>query len=229
MRSEINIFLEKLEKTTIFQPILFLWENKDLLNYEVENIINSICEKYNIPKITVKKIIDNNESIKIEEIRNFMSFADLKSNYKFNIFFIENINRLTTQSANAMLKFLEEPPENTIIFLTNKSIANVLDTILSRVLVIDLFIKENKKNNLLYEELIKNYFYHNQNDLIYYFYNNQKKLEKEDYILFLEILLDYSIKNNIFKNIYYIYENINKLKNSQANPKYIIDNILLKI
>jgi len=158
MRSEIDKIFLKLEKNNIFQPILFVWTNKELLNNKIDDIVNKICEEYNIPKITIKRIINDSESIKIEKIREFINYADTKSSYKFQIFIIENIDRLTSQSANALLKFLEEPYIWNIVFLTNSSTSNILETILSRVVVINTFLDNKSKNtNLTYIELIQNY------------------------------------------------------------------------
>lgn len=230
MISEIDKIFLKLEKNDIFQPILFVWTNKELLNKKIDDISSQICKKYSIPEITIKKLSDDNQSIKIEKIREFTSFGDTKSSYKFQIFIIENIERLTLQSSNALLKFLEEPYPGNIVFLSNSSTSNILETILSRVVVINTFLdNNNKKSNLTYIELIQNFYNKKNNDLFYYFYNNSKNLEKDDYIFFLETLLNFHIENNIIHILDEIYDSISKLKNTQSNPKYIIDSILLKI
>jgi DNA polymerase III gamma/tau subunit len=52
---------------------------------------------------------DNNEKIKIQELRNFIAHSYIKSSYRFQVFLIENISRATLESFNASLKFLEEP------------------------------------------------------------------------------------------------------------------------
>lgn len=45
---------------------------------------------------------------------------------------IENADMMNTQTANAFLKTLEEPPQNTVIILTTEKLPQVLPTILSR-------------------------------------------------------------------------------------------------
>ena len=44
-----------------------------------------------------------------EDLKEFLNFSHTKPNYPFQIFFIENIYRLTLTSANSLLKFFEEP------------------------------------------------------------------------------------------------------------------------
>ncbi|NCO31472.1 hypothetical protein GW891_01280 [bacterium] len=47
--------------------------------------------------------------MKIKEIKSFVEYSNSKSPFKFQIFFIENISRLTPTSSNSLLKFFEEP------------------------------------------------------------------------------------------------------------------------
>ncbi len=76
----------------------------------------------------------------IEEIRNLQHQISLKNfstaNYKISV--IENIERLTLESANCFLKTLEEPPSNTILILTTSFSELVLPTIVSRCQIINL-------------------------------------------------------------------------------------------
>jgi DNA polymerase-3 subunit delta' len=51
---------------------------------------------------------------------------------------IEEAQNLTDEAANAFLKTLEEPPENTLIILTAPSKESVLETIASRCFITDL-------------------------------------------------------------------------------------------
>jgi len=71
--------------------------------------------------------------ISVHEIENIIDKFKLKSfegGYKILIMF--GLDKMNDQAANKFLKFLEEPPEKTIIFLLAESIDFVLPTILSR-------------------------------------------------------------------------------------------------
>lgn len=75
---------------------------------------------------------DDNESIKISEVRALIEKVNLTKQSTNKIVVIQNIERMTTESANALLKTLEEPPEGTIFLLTSSNISKVLKTIISR-------------------------------------------------------------------------------------------------
>ena len=55
--------------------------------------------------------------------------------YGTRVLLISGVDRANHNSANAMLLLLEEPPANTMIFLTAESISSVLDTIKSRCVI----------------------------------------------------------------------------------------------
>ncbi|MBT3727533.1 hypothetical protein HOG21_07985 [bacterium] len=57
--------------------------------------------------------------MKINEIKEFVLNSNSKPPFKFQIFFIENVSRLTLKASNSLLKFFEEPSSINIIFLTN--------------------------------------------------------------------------------------------------------------
>ena len=57
----------------------------------------------------------------------------------FKVVFIENIERMNVSSANALLKIFEEPPKWVFIFATTSNKNKILDTILSRAILINMF------------------------------------------------------------------------------------------
>jgi len=74
-----------------------------------------------------------NIGIRIASIRMLehrIQLSPNEGNYKICI--IENADKMTIQAANAFLKTLEEPPEDTIIILTTSKPNSLLPTILSR-------------------------------------------------------------------------------------------------
>ena len=48
------------------------------------------------------------------------------------VILISNAESLTINAANALLKILEEPPENSYLILTTQNISSLLPTIISR-------------------------------------------------------------------------------------------------
>lgn len=79
-------------------------------------------------------VLENNgESLKMEQVQNLIAKLSTTSQGNYKIVIIEDIERLTLPAANALLKTLEEPGEDTLFLLTTNNITQILDTIKSRV------------------------------------------------------------------------------------------------
>ena len=83
-------------------------------------------------------IIENGESqIKIEDIRGIQRQVNFRP-YEgaMKIFIIDNAHRLNSESANSLLKLLEEPPKDSLIILITHKLQAIFKTVLSRCKVI---------------------------------------------------------------------------------------------
>ena len=90
------------------------------------------------------------KEISVEEIRkigNFLSLTPTESPYR--IIMIDSIDTLSSNAANAMLKILEEPPENSFIFLICHSQSRLLPTIRSRASLFKVSLSNIEANNIL--------------------------------------------------------------------------------
>lgn len=76
---------------------------------------------------------DQDESLKIEAIRELIGNLNLTTQSRFKIVLIQNIERLTLEASNSLLKTLEEPPPQVIFLLTTDNPRMILSTIISRV------------------------------------------------------------------------------------------------
>ncbi len=77
--------------------------------------------------------IDGASNRRIEEIRTLresVKYAPTKGNFK--VYIIDEVHMLTTESFNALLKTLEEPPEHTIFIFATTDVHKVPLTIISR-------------------------------------------------------------------------------------------------
>ena len=73
------------------------------------------------------------QSIKIEQVRKLQKeFSYLGLESKSKAYIIQHAERMTTQAANSLLKFLEEPGQMTIAMLMTENPQQLLDTIRSR-------------------------------------------------------------------------------------------------
>jgi len=221
-----NFIKNKIEKNSIFQPMLVCWNllSIDILVWE---ILREIMDFYWVDKNNLFVLKDNNESLKISDVKFFISKSNIKSNYKFQIFLIENVQRLTLESSNSLLKFLEEPWLWNIVILTSKSESMILDTILSRVVQIDINWEENINNSIFFKDMISSFFEKNDISIYWYFFDD-KKIEKGDYLNFLETLFIYLKDNSLRIDLLEeIEKSINCIIKNNSIPKYEIDKILL--
>ncbi len=82
------------------------------------------------------EVLDEGESIKIEEVRKLVERCNMSKQAKYKVFILENVERMTTEAANSLLKSLEEPPNGTIFILTCNNLRQILPTIVSRTRVV---------------------------------------------------------------------------------------------
>ncbi len=100
------------------------------------------------------EVLDEGESIKIEEVRKLVERCNMSKQAKYKIFILENVERMTTEAANSLLKSLEEPPSGTIFILTCNNIRQILPTIVSRTRVVKF---NNVSLNFLKEKMRESY------------------------------------------------------------------------
>jgi DNA polymerase III delta prime subunit len=79
------------------------------------------------------------EWIKVDQIHEMLRVLSLKSLDAHRLVVIDRAEKLNPQSSNALLKALEEPPENTHFILITSALAALLPTIRSRVQVFRFF------------------------------------------------------------------------------------------
>ena len=173
---EYNDLLNRYESNNLPNSILIHGLNgigkRTFLNKLVKNIINIEFKDNNVDhhlnlfknnthpniKIIEKEIDSKTGKIKtnitIDQIRRLKTFLNSTSiiQNSSKIVIIDSADYLNISSANSMLKILEEPKENTYIFLISNQISLLLPTIRSRCLK----IKFNTHNLTNFTNIIKN-------------------------------------------------------------------------
>ena len=228
---KLNNFINKLKQNIKIgesnSPILFSGQNLELLNQEVKGIASSLLSDFDVPSINLFILEDNWEKIKIDEIKRFLEISNSTTPYTFQIFFIENISRMTLQATNSCLKFFEEPWAKNLIFLTNFGEAGVLDTILSRVQTVDLWLSSTESKDEFFYSIIDSHL-RGSTELISYFFRN--KLEKPEYIRFLKTIILYIRDNLVFLNyLDELEDDINAVANNNVNARWVVDKWILKL
>ena len=188
----------------LFLNFVFLIDDKK--NNKSKLIENNLHP--NIFKILKKK---DKKNIDITQIREMMQFQNHSSfNNKFKFIIIESIEDLNLNSANALLKSIEEPNKNLFFILTYNTGNIIPDTLKSRCLEFKLSLNINEV-----KLIVNNYFNENMYDLIckdyLNYYNSPSFLIS--LVLFLKDkdkdLTNFYIENfiyDIIKNKYYIYD-----------------------
>ncbi|HUD05533.1 MAG TPA: hypothetical protein VMR18_01235 [Candidatus Saccharimonadales bacterium] len=100
-----------------------------------------------------------NDSISIEEIRNTQKFLKLKTPEDDRLIrrvaVIEHAEVMTREAQNALLKQLEEPPNDTVFILTLDNVHGILPTVLSRLTTINIH-KPSKTQIISFFSAMKN-------------------------------------------------------------------------
>lgn len=110
---------------------------QDNMNVDRSEKVDKLIRKNSHPDFMVlSKDIDNEKSvIEINQVRECISFFNhtpILGRYKICI--IDSLDDMNTNGANALLKILEEPQENSIFFIISHCKETVLPTIKSRCL-----------------------------------------------------------------------------------------------
>lgn len=146
------LFVRSVRKLTMrFNPVL--WQDSDKLSkisgymQTIDELLEEIDPPRELPEFeTLSKICDKLEkealsleedlmydSVSILHIRNVSAWAHISLSDGKKVVIIEKAERMLEGVRNALLKILEEPPENTVFILTTSKRNSVMPTILSRV------------------------------------------------------------------------------------------------
>lgn len=102
--------------------------------------------KINHPDIAIIAPEENKKNISVAQVRELKNEAYIKPHMaKRRVFIIDYAHTLNEQSQNALLKVLEEPPESVLFILITESKASLLETIISRCIVLTLSTPEKQE------------------------------------------------------------------------------------
>ena len=202
--------------TFIFHFINFVLSKQAKGSYDKENL-SIHFDSENIKKI--KSNVEQNynylgcekpSNVSVDSIRELklkLSKTTLNNLPRFNV--IDDVELINLNSANALLKLIEEPSDFDYFFLINNKNNKVIETLFSRSIEFKIFLSlDNKKNifNLIKEHLnLENNFSHN-----YLEYSTPGNLLKFDYIL-KELRI--GSLDNLDNTIYKLLEDFKKSKN----------------
>lgn len=188
-----------------FSPIL--WKDDDKVS-KISPLVEKIDELLEelepsralLPLEKLEKIVDDllktseklesgflYDILPIAQIRNVSQWARYTVAEGKKVVIIENVERMQESGRNALLKILEEPPENTIFILTTSARGAVMPTILSRVRTY-AFIERNETQQ---SEVVRRVFHGVGNSIEHYllsFLPVRREIIQKNAQLFFEAL-----------------------------------------
>jgi hypothetical protein len=217
-----------LKKRGEISPFLFLSQNLEILHADIRAFILQLLSENNIDTQSLFHLEDLGEALKIGEVKVFLAQWNVRPRFAFQVFFIENISRMTLQAQNACLKFFEEPGEWNIVFLSSSSESGVLETILSRVSLIQFSSrgKHEAIGNSFYYSMIDSHVLKSSDELVRYFFS--WKYERDEYVDFLTTIIYYIEKTGKFIHLLdELHEDIWWILKNNLQWRYIADKYIM--
>jgi len=216
-----------------------------------DNYINPENRSYNLVNSNTHPnffLINNEESednIKITQVRSLLKFLK-NTTYEHNlkIVLIDNAETLNLNAANALLKCLEEPTENTFFILVQNNSRKIIDTIKSRCIEFKFFLKDADKKNIFNclckqhqitienpDFFFKKFYFETPGNLINFirFFDEDKTNMLNNTQSSIYYLFDFFLKNETSETLSYISVLIEKFYNdliqtySIKNKKYFFN------
>src|SRR5579872_6283003 len=111
------------------QSVLLIGKSRE----KRENYITDFCHTEGIGKFDIHYFAPTDNSFGIQQVKDLQKIAYLKPSAGIQkALILEDAQTLTLDAQNALLKLLEEPPQNTFVFLSATHDTSFLPTVLSR-------------------------------------------------------------------------------------------------
>ena len=209
----------------------------------------TLIDNNNLPSLV--NIDVDGSFIRKEQITDLIKLFSTKPVFsKYNIYIVKNAEKFNSSSANALLKFLEEPEEGIIGFFIVNNVQNVISTIRSRCQILTCkyvndinFDSDSNKQIVGYLNCV----YKNEEDLLYNRLNMVKLFEeRREWEKFFNsmvyFLLNYynnydkeigkymfRIKKNDIISAIDLVENIIKRIKANGNIELILDKFVIEM
>lgn len=234
-KTPLESLLEKFESGHSVPPVV-------LSDADVTTVINLLkkthfMDLYEMRKEYIESVFffeNETGSIKIERTREIIEQSSKKSGSGYDIFIIERIDTLTLAAANSLLKLFEEVPSNILILLTSDTGRDsMIETLASRVIFISSNIHHTNLSSLLQEKMDLYFDAGDQAPFLSLLANakSKDKLEKSEYLAILIALKDRVLSGDIKKPevIEKIESGIITLSSTNANPSWVVDDVMLSL
>ena len=156
------------KSTFAYHLINYIFSKNEKKKYDVaKNLISKENKSYNLilnnshPNFFLISNDEDKKNIQISKIREMINFTNKSSfNDHCKVILIDNIEYLNVNSINALLKVIEEPNKKIFFFLIHNNAKRILDTLNSRCIKFNFFLKNEEKLKII-NKIINNNFYNN--------------------------------------------------------------------
>jgi len=147
------------KSTFIYHFINCLLSKDEKYKYDIDNFIidknnfsYKLIQEGTHSNLFILDALNNNENIKIDQIRKLILFLNKTTYYKgLKFVLLDNAEYLNINSSNALLKAIEEPLENTFFFIINNDNRKILSTIKSRCIDFKINFNFYEKKSIFYK------------------------------------------------------------------------------
>ena len=196
-----------------FMAFIFDKSNYDYKNFAIKEknkLIYNIKENYNA-NIIYYSCIDKN--IKIDDIRNLRLNLQKSTINNLNRFIIlDDVECLSENCANALLKIIEEPSKTNYFIMINNKSQNILSTLKSRSIEFMIFLNNKEKLDVIKKLLIDFKLDENIN-------LENSTLTPGNYLIYNKFVFDENI--NINDKLIINIKKLLKLNKSKKNIDYL--------
>jgi len=231
--------------TLAYHLVNFILSKDQQFSYDLRNFkINKENKSFKLtcngtnPNLTLIDTYDQKKNIDINQIRKLILDINKSSfNDKERFIIIDNVETLSLNSANALLKILEAPPKNTFFILINND-KSILPTLKSRCINFRIFLSHKECIDITNKLFNDDIFEYINKDLLNYFstpgfiYNFISFFRLNNYDLkiynirsFLNLIIKENLykKNDLIKNIAFEYFELFCRKNIYSLCQKTID------
>lgn len=207
------------------QSIIVAADNTESRKLQTEKLLaNASITPFDITLI-------DDETLGIEEVRNMQKAIFLKPRGEYKAIILRNASRITIDAQNALLKVLEEPPDDTLIVLEVEKSDNLLPTICSRCKIITLRAGNTATNTLQDNSILNSLSSMTVGDKLKLAQDKGKT--KEDAIIFLKELILAARQNNKNGTFTSMLKPVQKtytiIETSNVTPRFALENLLLSL
>ena len=228
------------KSTMAYHIINYILSGNEDFKYNLnEFIINSENKSFQLiqnnthPNFYLVDILSEKKNIDINQIREMITFTNKSTfNNMPKFILIDNIEYLSKNSINALLKVIEEPNDNIFFILISNSEKPILSTLISRCLIFKINFTFNHSMYVCNKIINENVFDVINYDLISYYntpgeivnlinFSRDKDIDLKNYTLtnFLNLLIEngYYKKNKNVKNLLINFIELFFLKEYKVN------------